>query len=402
MKDTNSRFRFYKQDNIKIAQQIQKAQFAEYISLYGIELDYFSRNLDYFSDNGEDINSNTYDYTVWSGPETSNFGLKIPIVAVIDYGSDSFMFSSFGADMTSEGTFYITKEQFQVDCMSFGGCESEEININESYKIECKDFKVDPYDIEILSNNKLYEIVIEDKNGIDFIDNVNIDNNYENFNAIVELKKPTNSDVVGHIYIERNDNYISKIETLSATILGVLDETGKGILDVNITGKAKLNKFNKLDNARNSTKTSKYLDIKNESIPITYKPKTGDFVRMYMVDDVTNFRDYEITQVVDADLSDDGISPYITAFLWKCSFVRRKASSESFDTPIQNEMTQEPKLETTKMKEADIEIQTITAEDKGYNYGKSDIEYEDAILQQIDTGLDKVYGGYGRSKRKGK
>ena len=58
------------------------------------------------------------------------------IKAILDYGTDNFMFTGFGLDTTNDGKMYITKKQFNQHCLQYFGLPKNAfINLDVSLNI---------------------------------------------------------------------------------------------------------------------------------------------------------------------------------------------------------------------------------------------------------------------------
>lgn len=128
--------------------------------------------------------------------------------------------------------------------------------------------------------------------------------------TVSELNTTINSDIAGDkSYVK---NWIIQ-GSITGTLTGSdsdLNANGDGSLSLNLTG----------DLVYNTPLTSA------ASNGWGIAPQVGDFIRITFGDGTTE--DYIFTQVTDRDLQNDGISPFLGKFVWKCQFTRRDFSHE--------------------------------------------------------------------------
>ena len=137
---------------------------------------------------------------------------------------------------------------------------------------------------------------------------------------------------------------------------------------------------------------------------LMYEPQVGDFIRLYMLDNPKVFRDYKITNVSDTNFSGDKFSPFLSTFLWECTFTLRNESNEVI--PQGNE-TRPPNTESIEQQAEQLNLQTETREKYVYDYQNTkevitDINetkgtVEKIILVPKDTNKDEVFGGFGEA-----
>jgi hypothetical protein len=145
---------------------------------------------------------------------------------------------------------------------------------------------------------------------------------------------------------------------MSGSVSGIIDASGAGTLDLYADG-------NLVYNTPLSSTASNGWGI---------APQVGDFIRITFGDGTTE--DYTFTKVSDRDLQNDGISPFLGKFVWKCDFTRKNYSHE--DVPSGSISREQD--------ENDYLNQVITIQD----------DTSDANLDYDSDGEadDDVYGGY--------
>ena len=421
-KDATKEYGILQKQNLTNYVKIQESQYQEYTRLYGVNVDYFARNINYYDSEGNINKALPSDFTFFTGPETRDFIWKIPLTVVIDYGQDAFMFSNFGIETTSEGSFYITKRQFYYDCLQYGGKTS---NI-ENFKIEFRrkltkagnigkfkqtcwvdagdnSFEVN-LDVPKIDVNKRHEFIVEQFD--DYITSITRPTVPSN----TDMGKvwSTEYDIGTAIGVQKEQVYYNQfnefIKLTKDNILCLVRIEGNEAiftfeLDVvfnyyDLNNNAHWNTFDTIDD-ETGLPTGKQL---------MYEPQVGDFIRLYMLDNPKVFRDYKITNVSDTNFSGDKFSPFLSTFLWECTFTLRNESNEVI--PQGNE-TRPPNTESIEQQAEQLNLQTETREKYVYDYQNTkevitDINetkgtVEKIILVPKDTNKDEVFGGFGEA-----
>lgn len=415
-------FSFLNRENIINYTRIQEAQFEEYCNLYGVNLQYFSRSMDFYLPNGRIkqilvpnpdpttavekpviFNKTLRDFTYFNGPETLSFGFQMPLKGYLHYASDTFMFSGFGMDTTSDATLYITKKSFSEQCKQFFGKPSE-LAVNLTYNTKIKkwknaitnEFKI-PFEV---NDHTKYNVIVQFPEFDDLTNGAIIPatNIIKGFDFPVSSINPEYSTTVSsNHFIEIEENSIScTLSNVSVTA------KGNGSATINLSFTIYYNDFEPpaTDQAHYTT-----LDtvINQQTVPVTFAPKVGDIIRLPLIttpNDATQFRDYTITYVNDTNLSKDSISPFLGAYIWECTVTRRKPSHEDLpDTLGGLETNQMEKgIETVLNKTEQNIAQDITREEAVYDYTE---EYDDVLgLLNIDMEKDGIFGSLGTTKRR--
>jgi hypothetical protein len=173
--------------------------------------------------------------------------------------------------------------------------------------------------------------------------------------TVSEINTPINEDIAGQkAYV---NNWLVQ-GGFEGNITGTLDEDGTGTLTFNASGDLTYNE------PASATATNGW----------GIAPQVGDFIRITFGDGTTE--DYIFTQVTDRDLQNDGISPFMGKFVWKCQFTRRDYSHEVVPSGTLEDET----FENDYINQV-IEI-TDDVSDDHYDY---DVE------EEAD---DDVYGGF--------
>ena len=82
---------FFNRGNMKNYVKFQEASFQNYISLYGVQLEYFARNIDYYDEKGNirylfnrqgGLNKKIRDFSYFTGPDCFGFNAMMQIKAI--------------------------------------------------------------------------------------------------------------------------------------------------------------------------------------------------------------------------------------------------------------------------------------------------------------------------------
>lgn len=401
-------YSFVNRDALKQYVKIQEAQFQEYIGLYGLDVQYISRNLDYYDSTGKiknlyidgEVNPAIRDFTYFNGVERNSFGFCMPIKALVDYGSDAYIFASFGADIGNDAKLYITKRQYEQYCLQFFGLEKTK-DVEVKFKVNLLHWEsVNDKDIEIpfvVEDNLTYNVIV-----------------HPIITSDMELGSILQNDIIKEFTFpvsDINPEYTTTFESLkfveldkdsiSAEITNykVSSKLGKGKAEVTLKFKIKYNSFKTNNNAHWDTLDAVLDETRPDvTTPVTFQPKVGDFIRIPFLNDETQFRDFVITFVSDSNLSKDSISPLLTNFVWECNITRRKPSHEdlpeiSTDGNIVEQM--EKGLESVIQKKEIEQVQDNTFKEEVFDYNAEFADVEGMLVKNIDEHKDAVYGSLG-------
>lgn len=402
-----SQFSFMNRERAANYVKIQEAQFQEYCNLYGITVDYFSRNLDYYDRNGNirnlykdgKFNSDIKDFTYFAGPERYNFGVMMPIKFLVDYGTDNFMFAGFGMDTTNDAKIYITKKQFTNNCLQFFGLPKNK-TITSTFKFNVLKWNI--LDVgEVLVPLQVEDgLVYNMKVKLDKFDEIELDTAFTT-DIVTGFEFPVSGTVnPEYTSVVDNNKFIEFDEdSFKAVIIEskVSEKTGKGYVVVEFTCNISYNTFQTNYDAHWDTLDAVLDEETGKTVPITFAPKVGDIVRVRMIDDPNVFRDYTITFVNDTNLSKDGISPLMTNYCWECSITRRKPSHE--DLEVEDETGKkvdqfENGLESVVQREEQEKVQDLNREKDVFDYDEQFADVQGMLVDNIDAFKDGAFGSY--------
>lgn len=290
---------FMSQANLAAQQKLAKGYYQQLIRMYGVTVKYFRRNYEFFDPNGLLNAASNVDWTYGYDSEYT-YGNETEMIGYIEMGNDAFIFSMIGADSEQDGKIYFTKEQFELDMLDAVGTVTSGL-FSTSFDVDIEGFTGDYNHTE---NFDAFDITFEDT--LNFI----------NSGVVSGSISPTISDI--HTQINDDINGVKSYVhnwivqgSINGDYIGTLDADGDGTVTVTASG--------------NLTYNRPATDAESNGWKIA--PQVGDFIRITFGDGTTE--DYIFTQVTDRDLQNDGISPFLGKFVWKCQFTRRDFSHEA-------------------------------------------------------------------------
>lgn len=337
---------FMSQANLQSQQKLIKGYYQQLINSYGIDVQYFRKNYEFFDPNGLLNADGNVDWT-YGYDSSYSYGNETTMRTMIIFGSDSFIFSMIGADSEQDGKAYFTKEQFELDMIDAVGIVTTD-TFETSFDVDIIDFE-GSYDFT--ENYDLFSITFQD------------DLTYSESGLVSgSISLPvTNIETIINEDINGNKSYVHNWivqGSITGIITGVLDENGDGTLSIQASGDLTYNRP---------------LNI-TESNGWGIAPQVGDFIRITFGDGTTE--DYIFTKITDRDLQNDGISPFLGKFVWKCDFTRKNYSHETVPSgSISRELN-----------ENDYLNQVIAIQD---DISDSYFDYDDE-----EDAPSNVYGGY--------
>lgn len=117
---------------------------------------------------------------------------------------------------------------------------------------------------------------------------------------------------------------------------------------------------------------------------IIMKPMPGDFFRLSF--DEYNHLEYEITEVINQNLTAGGMNPLLARYTWQCSVIRR---TPSFETVYSNNQSEE-KLAINQKEKLNNAVEIVSNTIHDYSCRNSYVNDVD------DVNSDSVYGGNGK------
>lgn len=336
---------FLSQANLAAQQKLVKGYYQQLIRMYGITVKYFRKNYEFFDPNGLLNTDGNVDWTYGYDSDYS-YGNETDMIGYIEMGNDAFIFSMVGADAEQDGKIFFTKEQFELDMLNAVGVVTSG-HLSATIPIDVSEW-YGTYD-----HTEVYDdFQIQFKGDIDITPGslpISITPDIE------DISTDINEDISG------TKSYVSNWlvqGSISGVTSGALDLNGDGSINLYAEGDV-------VYNTPASTAASNGWGI---------APQVGDFIRITFGDGTTE--DFSFTQVTDRDLQNDGISPFLGKFVWKCQFTRKNYTYE--DVPSGSI--------SREQSENDFLDQVINIQDN-----VSDDHYDYDVETDAD---DDVYGGF--------
>lgn len=298
--------RYLKRRNLENESLLQKNYFYEIIHHYGIDVDYYRLKLDYYASP-----SGLYANYTYGESTTSVYEVSAPLVVFMKVDNDSPLLRKFGIETTVNSEIFVMRQDFEEalrdkvgapasgifstlvsgNIVNFSGLLSGEINSGELSGV--------------ISANTTVALTGD------------ISGTYGG--SFTRSPVPLNPWIAKPIYYrsrEVNGN-------LSGTLSGSIDASGNGVLSGNVSGYLA---YYSVTGAVDG----------NSNWGIA--PQVGDFFRLNEFDTtVSNFEEYEITEVLDKELTNQGLNPHLHRYIWRCSVVRRDPSHETVTGSLQEE-----------------------------------------------------------------
>lgn len=335
------------QKNLQAEQRLQAGYFRDLINAYGVPVIYFRNNLDYYNTPSGD----TANYIYGESP-TSQYTISGLMNVFLKVDNDSPVLRRFGIETVNSSEIYFMKDDFTHQFRDLVGIPTGgDFNVYVSGNIVNFSGIVqgDVY------NNELSGIT----SGNSIVSSSGVVSGLYNF-GFKTYPIPYNNDLAKTIYYtERIVNGL-----LSGILTGNIDISGNGLVGGWVSGN--------LDYYLTKT-----YDNWNE-----INPRVGDFFRLYEFDNIReNFEEYEVTEILDKELTPRGLNPLLRRYIWRCSMVRRDPSHEIISSSLQKEKFTPNYMEFNNIKE--------NISNNIFNYNTEDADNIDKM------GMDSVYGSYG-------
>ena len=376
--------------------------YSDQIRLFGIDCIYHKLNTDVFGNFKAIVDQNVILKQAYGYNISPDYTCSAEMITLPEVQTDIFNLQKFGLRNDTEIDFHFDAKQFACDLATKCG-QLKEYPIKE-LSIECvvpdHDYhvEVDEEGISSIVNNVKIVANVEGKEissdvnedrfpyalGLGYNENyecgiltgklsVAIDeyeydkeyeivcNPYEHGDFKVEI--PKNESLYKSLTYEIcNDDYLQTLIFLTFKVhkIKVSDDEYHSVLTGRIHGGVLFYDINKI---------GKYLEL--------IHPEVGDIVTIDFPDD-KNREQYEITDCYDKNLQQDGISPLLHKYVWKCK-ARRYVSSYDDEGIEKNEANE-------RLEEKLKYDQTIAEE------VAKDISMYDKLSEDVSE--DAVYGGY--------
>lgn len=364
--------RYLKQGkSLKPIQEIHKNYLREQISHYGIDVEFFRSEANWFKTSGMQTPP-VLNYIYGDSPNAQYYKVA-DMVIYIEIFNDDVMMSKFGFQTNSEATVHILMDDFThafrrligyeyTECVNIpvytpvsryngnlSGCTL--INNIQYLKFEKQ---LNYNDFNYYCNNQVYP-----KSSIEICsttcDNMTYIANTLKTQYLQDSLSYDNSDQLKCYNISGNLNIPTEIKRY-----------GSGVICGNLTGIITYFKEYNPDG-------------------IIFKPMPGDFFRLSF--DSYNHLEYEITQVINQNLTAGGMNPLMARYSWQCTVIRR---TPSFETLVGETHQSEEKLEIPQKERLNNTVEIVSNTIHDYSCRNNYTTDVDSV------NCDKSYGGNGK------
>lgn len=380
--------RYLKRKNLDQEARIIGNYYRDIIRSYGVDCQYYKKDNSVFEqyDFKDEIDHEMLLRQAYGYDETPNYNEPTDMITYMEVENDIFQLNKYGLNPNQDVNFYFDSIDFACALATKCG-QLKEYKIDET-EIVCE---VPCFDKEVIPNiDELSDQLFPYHLGLGYKENFNceimtgklsidiepyeLDKEYTVLchpyeHSKMKLSFPVNSDLYRSFSYEiTKDGYIETMIYLTYKVtrcvvdsnLPNLKDRYKYILTGKIHGGVLFYDINKI---------GKYLD--------KIHPEIGDIVEIDFPD-ATNREKYEITDCYDKQLTNDGISPLLHNYIWKCK-ARRYINSQ------------------------DNGIETTEADDRR----QEKVDFQSDILEKMQDQIsmypeneDMVYGGYEKSNHK--
>lgn len=357
----NNPYQFSFADYDRNSQRIQllKTRFDDMIRINGIDLAYFRKFNTFFQDD-----QNNHANMIYGEDTTAQYYLSGLVRAYLQISKQEFSFNLMGYQATQQIDIWLTIQDFRARFGTLIG------------KVKKDLFAVpitgDLYNMEYFGYMDIPEFYAQIYGQLN--DNLFITNAYPQIK-----QRPLNSKFYNSIY------RISKLQPISGTLNGRLETYIQNDSYVSGILKGELY-YHTLDNIQNSPSWQ-------------IAPQVGDYFKFI----AGNIQEqYEIKQVLDKQITKDGLNPLLGKYLFRCKAIRRVPSQEqhnNIQTKDQigqdiNDMLNTKNINhvTNAQKQQNYPYYT-KKQQKRYKQNKRTNNIAAGIYKYQDN-QDNVYGGY--------
>ena len=358
--------RYLKRQNLESTSKILDNMYRDQIHAQGIDCIYYKLDTKKFQELKGIIDANTVIRHAYGYDDDPDYSLSAQMPVFMEVDNDIFQLNKYGLNPDVETTFVFHKKEFA--CMLASKCgQYKEVKIDEK-EIVCD---IPEFNSETSSEafpffwGSVYEETFTcgslsgklsaqiDKYEFGKQNSI-ICHPYEHSDLVVEV--PVNDDIYkSFTHKIKNNEYIDSMINLTYTVHKVSIGNGK----TKCVLKGKLHG------------TMLFYDIAGigKYVELIH-PEVGDLVVIDFPDE-KNREQYELTEVLDKQMTADGINPFMHKYIWKCKAKRYRNQYEEAPENEANERVEEQLLKDQVIRE---------------EIAKKISVYED--------GEDRVYGGY--------
>ena len=407
LQSQHSEVRYLKRKGLEEESRIIGNALRDQIRQYGIDCTYYKLDENFATSFKKNIDQNAILKRAYGYETNPDYSMSVDMITYADVQQDIFMMNKLGYTPNAEIDFHFDKIDFACALATKCGqlkeyeiqqteviCEVPEVqssyiefdngdgdSSNDKYYLSSHEF---PYEIGFGSVQPKYTCGILSGRFRALIQPYEYDKEYTivcdpyehtDFN----IQFPVNSDLYRSLrYKIENDDYLETLIYLTYRVDKVKrdDSTFASILSGYVHGSILFYDIDKL---------GKYVDL--------IRPAVGDIIEIDFPDD-KNREKYEITDCFDKQLTQDGISPLMHKYIWKCKAKRHINSyEEGAPTNDADEAVQEMHM-FNQVVDSEVAKEISMYDKLGEREEPSYSEVSGNYKKKVDINEDAAYGGY--------
>lgn len=377
-----SEVRFMKRKNLEEEARIVGNYYSDLIRNYGIDCIYHKLDTSVFGNFKGIVDKNIILKHAYGQNDSPDYSCSAMMITYPEVHQDLFNLQKYGYVPQAEIDFNFDAKQFACDLATKCG-QLKEYKIKEldiAIEVPSNDDKASfPFAIDFGPRWQFECGILSGKLSVELPWYENYDEEHEIIcdpyeHTDFELSFPKNSDLYASLqYKICSDSYIDSLIFLKYSIKKIAygkDENGNTLFKSMLIGKARGSILFYDINA-----IGKYLEL--------IHPEVGDIIVIGFPDDASR-EQYEITDCYDKSLQNDGISPLLHKYIWKCKAKRHVNSYED----IGDEHNEANERLEEKLKYDQVVEEEITKKISLYDEGD----------QEAYGGYDGTIPGYDKEK----
>lgn len=383
LQSTQSELRYMKRGNLEQESRIVGNYYRDLIRSYGVDCNYYVHNTDQYSNFKLTIDQNTILKQAYGYDISPDYSLSAKMLTFLEVQQDIFQLNKFGLNPDMDVDFYFDSVDFACALAPKLGqfkeykldertvtCEvpylDDRCELIDGHEVYLSSYQF-PYELglgyaaqyscEMLSG--LFRAVIP---GYEFDkEQTIVCQPYEHTDFFVKF--PVNKDLYKSFKRKiENDEFLETLIYLTYKVTkvktGPNDEDFKCILTGKIHGSVLFFDINSI---------GKYVD--------QIHPNVGDIITIDFPDE-NNREQYEITDCFDKQLTQDGISPLLHKYVWKCKAKRYINSYEDMENNEANDRLQEKIDYQSRVTEEVAKSVSFYPENEDAAYGGYELQTE--------------------------
>lgn len=384
IQSTQKEVRYLKRKSLEEESRIVGNALRDQIRQYGVDCIYYKLSSTGWLNFKDVIDKNTILKRAYGYDMNPNYTLSAHMITYADAQQDIFLMNKIGVIPNPEIDFHFDKIDFACALATKCGQYKEYVIDEDKVCIQVPDV-----DDSISSHLSAYDLRYhcDMLSGVCrvFFDNYEYDKEYTivcdpyehtDFN----VSFPANSDLYRSLkYTIENDDYLETLIYLTYKVIRIkqAEDLSVNLLSGYLHGSILFYDIESI---------GKYVEL--------IHPMVGDIIEIDFPDD-KNREKYEITDCYDKQLTQDGISPLLHKYIWKCK-ARRYINSYEDDTPQTDADDRVDEMHSFNKLIDEQVAKDISVYDK---IGEHEVdEYDPEIGKTkkaiVDVNEDSAYGGY--------